>query len=298
LTARVAVNRVWLQHFGAGLVRTPSDFGLRSEPPSHPELLDWLAATFVREGWSFKKLHRLILLSAAWQQTTEGDRAFAERDPDNRLLWRQNRRRLDFEAMRDTLLEASGGLDLAMGGQAVEITTRLRPAPQRYMVERRTCPAFDFASPDTTSAQRFQPRCEALFFMNSAFADRAAPGRAPGRGEADTAPDALCQIVFQRRPGAGKSPSRRVLARADGGRRTPVAAPSSGAINRARRRRRPASSWELRAGPPRCRTRPRLWTSPRVCAPTAGKRSNRAKTVVPVKPACARDGDGALRGAH
>ncbi|RYD82259.1 MAG: DUF1553 domain-containing protein, partial [Verrucomicrobiaceae bacterium] len=100
LTARVAVNRVWLHHFGAGLVRTPSDFGLRAEPPTHPELLDWLAQRFVAGGWSLKKLHRLLMLSAVYQQAggprgASGEKEALQTDPQNRLLWCFNRQRLD-----------------------------------------------------------------------------------------------------------------------------------------------------------------------------------------------------------
>src|SRR4029078_2001471 len=101
LTARVAVNRIWMHHFGAGLVRTPSDFGLRAEPPSHPELLDYLAWHFVHEGWSIKSLHRLIVLSNAYQQSTDDNPAYEELDANNTLLGRMRRTRLDFEATRD-----------------------------------------------------------------------------------------------------------------------------------------------------------------------------------------------------
>jgi hypothetical protein len=97
LTARVLVNRVWLHHFGSALVATPSDFGLRSDPPTHPELLDYLAARFMDEGWSIKKLHRLIMLSGAYQQSSENNAACAKVDPNNQLLWRMNRQRLEFE---------------------------------------------------------------------------------------------------------------------------------------------------------------------------------------------------------
>jgi hypothetical protein len=177
LTARVFVNRVWMYHFGAPLVRTPSDFGLRSDPPTHPELLDYLAARFMADGWSIKKLHTLILLSSAYQQRSD-DQAKAEKiDPANQLLWRMNRRRLDFEAMRDTLLAASGKLDLLAGGRAVDITTE--PFSTRRtvygFVERQNLPGlfrtFDFASPDTTSPQRFSTTVpqQALFLMNSPF---------------------------------------------------------------------------------------------------------------------------------
>src|SRR5205823_7791990 len=115
LTARVLVNRVWLHHFGAGLVRTPSDFGLRSDPPTHPELLDYLASYLMDEGWSLKKLHRLILLSSTYQQSSEGEGRCAQLDPDNRLLWKMNRQRLDFEETRDCLLALAGNLDLTAG---------------------------------------------------------------------------------------------------------------------------------------------------------------------------------------
>ena len=108
LTARVLVNRVWQWHFGKGLVTTPSDFGMRSDPPSHPELLDYLASEFIASGWSIKSLHRRIMLSSTYQQRSDPRSAELERDPENRLLWRFNRQRLDFEAMRDSLLAASG----------------------------------------------------------------------------------------------------------------------------------------------------------------------------------------------
>src|SRR5437868_10240523 len=116
-----------MHHFGAGLVRTPSDFGLRAEPPSHPELLDWLARRLVDRGWSTKALHRMILLSATYQQRSDapGDSKYRElalrADPENRLLWRMNPRRLTFEEARDTLLVASGELDRRIGGRAAEL---------------------------------------------------------------------------------------------------------------------------------------------------------------------------------
>jgi hypothetical protein len=176
LTARVLVNRVWLHHFGSPLVATPSDFGLRSDPPTHPELLDYLAARFMDDGWSIKKLHRLIMLSGAYQQSSENNPACAKVDPNNQLLWRMNRQRLEFEAMRDTLLAVSGKLDLTQGGHAVDITD---PASTRRTVygyvDRQNLPdlfrAFDFASPDTTSPRRFYTTVpqQALFLMNSPF---------------------------------------------------------------------------------------------------------------------------------
>ena len=115
LTARVIVNRVWLHHFGRGLVRTPDDFGTRGEPPTHPELLDYLSQRFIANGWSLKALHRLLLLSKTYQMACIENPAFYERDPDNKLLWTFNRRRLEAEEIRDAMLAISGGLDESMG---------------------------------------------------------------------------------------------------------------------------------------------------------------------------------------
>src|SRR5439155_11843632 len=107
----------WMHHFGEPLVASPSDFGTRSTPPSHPELLDWLAWKFMQNGWSLKKLHRQIVLSSTYLQAS-ADRPEARKiDPENRLYWRDNRRRLDLEAMRDGLLAVAGRLDRTMGGR-------------------------------------------------------------------------------------------------------------------------------------------------------------------------------------
>jgi mono/diheme cytochrome c family protein len=177
LTARVMVNRVWSWHFGAGLVRTPSDFGLRGEPPTHAELLDYLATYFMDNGWSLKKLHRQIVLSNSYRQASAGDPRLATLDADNRLLARMNRRRLDFEQMRDALLAAAGKLDLAAGGPSADLTKT--PFSQRRtiygFIERQNLPGmfrtFDFASPDTSSPQRYTTTVpqQALFLMNSPF---------------------------------------------------------------------------------------------------------------------------------
>ena len=125
LTARVIVNRVWMHHFGEPLVGTPSDFGRRSSSPTHPELLDHLATQFVREGWSLKQLHRLLMGSSVYQQASavpvELAAAATAVDPENRLLWRMNRRRLEFEAMRDTLLAVSGRLEHRLGGRPADV---------------------------------------------------------------------------------------------------------------------------------------------------------------------------------
>ena len=118
LTARVLVNRIWHHHFGRGLVRTTTDFGRVGSLPTHPELLDWLAGEFIRQGWSLKALHRLILTSATWMQSSRiPNSAALEADPANELLWRQNLRRLDAEVLRDTLLSVSGSLNLETGGR-------------------------------------------------------------------------------------------------------------------------------------------------------------------------------------
>jgi hypothetical protein len=116
LTVRVMVNRIWLNHFGRGLVATPSDFGVNGAKPSHPELLDWLAAEFIRSGWSIKHMHRLILNSATYQQASLIDSRAAELDRDNELLWRFTSRRMESESIRDCLLSTSGELNLQMGG--------------------------------------------------------------------------------------------------------------------------------------------------------------------------------------
>jgi hypothetical protein len=159
LTARVLVNRVWLHHFGEGLVPTPDDFGVRSEPPTHPQLLDYLAARFMEDGWSLKKLHKLMMLSATWQQSSDDNPRFAQVDPGNKLYWQMNRRRLDFETLRDTILHIGGRLELEpMGGPGVRLDAE--PYPTRRSVyayiDRTRIPSmfqsFDFANPDLTTS--------------------------------------------------------------------------------------------------------------------------------------------------
>ncbi|MFO1020529.1 MAG: DUF1553 domain-containing protein [Planctomycetales bacterium] len=120
LTARVFVNRLWQKHFGLGLVRTPDNFGYTGQLPTHPELLDWLADDFVKEGWKAKRIHRLIVTSATYQQSSLHPRQeeYAKIDPDNRLWWRFERRRLDAESLRDAMLTVSGEIDLTVGGKS------------------------------------------------------------------------------------------------------------------------------------------------------------------------------------
>src|SRR5262247_2530602 len=119
LTARVMVNRIWQHHFGEGIVRTPSNFGKLGEPPTHPELLDWLAVEFVERGWSVKQMHRLMMTSQAYQVASDDIAADVAIDPENRLLWRMPRARLEAEIIRDQILAVAGNLDRTLGGPCV-----------------------------------------------------------------------------------------------------------------------------------------------------------------------------------
>lgn len=119
LLGRVMVNRIWQGHFGEGIVRTPNDFGRQGEPPTHPELLDWLSAEFAERGWSIKQMHRLMMLSTTYRSASAGSAEALKLDPENRLFGRMNRRRLDGDAIRDTILAVSGSLNLKMGGMGI-----------------------------------------------------------------------------------------------------------------------------------------------------------------------------------
>jgi cytochrome c553 len=190
LTSRVLVNRVWQIYFGQGLVRTPDNFGLLGERPTHPELLDWLAATFMEQGWSLKKLHRTIILSNAYQMSVANNPKAQKEDPDNRLLWRMNRRRLQAEAVRDAILSVSGKLDPAVGGSLLTtpnndyVTNDQSGNSAGYNSPRRSIylpiirnalydmfQAFDMGDPSTVNAQRATTivASQALFLMNSPF---------------------------------------------------------------------------------------------------------------------------------
>ena len=213
LTARVLVNRVWMHHFGEGFVRTADDLGTQSEPPSHPELLDYLAGYFMDKGWSIKQLHRVIMLSRVYQQSSDTNKAYEQIDPQNRLIWHANIRRLDFEAMRDSLLLFSGKLDPAIGGQPVNLTDEpysYRRSVYGY-IDRGNLPelmqSFDFSDPDMPNSKRattIVPQ-QALFLMNSAMAIDVAR-RVAARPEVAGASDdlarviALYRIIFQRNP--------------------------------------------------------------------------------------------------
>ncbi len=213
LTARVMVNRIWLHHFGEGIVTTPDDFGNQSAPPSHPELLDYLAARFMEDGWSIKKMHRLIMLSHVYQESSENNPHYAQQDPNNRLLWRANIRRLEFEAVRDSLLAMGGKLNLTMGGHPVNLGATpysTRRTVYGY-VDRRNLPEvfnqFDFANPDITTGKRYEtivPQ-QALFMMNSPLVVEQARNMVNRSDFRDaTGPEArirmLCDIIYQREP--------------------------------------------------------------------------------------------------
>ena len=158
LTARVMVNRVWAGHFGIGLVRTLSNFGQLGERPTHPELLDYLAVSFMESGWSLKDLHRRILLSATWQQNSTGDSANAELDPENRLLWKMNRRRLEVEPWRDAVLAVSGQLERRVGGASSELNGGHRRRTLYGYISRHRLDdllrLFDFPDPNITAGER------------------------------------------------------------------------------------------------------------------------------------------------
>lgn len=187
LTSRVMVNRIWRWHFGTGLVRTPDNFGLLGDTPVHGELLDWLARRFVESGWSVKEIHRLIINSSTYRMSAAFDENAFQVDPENRLLWRKDRRRLEAEAIRDAILAVSGSLDLTVGG------TLLKNKPREYVAgtasvdgtnyqsTRRSVylpvirsslydvfQAFDFADPSTLNGDRPTTTVapQALFMMN------------------------------------------------------------------------------------------------------------------------------------
>ncbi len=208
LTARVIVNRVWQHHFGQGLVRTPSNFGQQGDRPSHPELLDYVANRFMQEGWSLKKLHREIMLSSVYQLSSANATANFEKDPENRVLWRFNRHRLDVEAMRDSLLYVSGKLDPKAGGPPAKFgpdNTRRTTYSyvSRYKIDS-VLGLFDFPNPVGTSEQRLETNVplQRLFFMNSDFLSSQAKALTTRLGEGDDSAKITraYQILYQRLP--------------------------------------------------------------------------------------------------
>jgi hypothetical protein len=213
LTARVWVNRVWEYLVGRGLVDTPSDFGLRSDAPTHPELLDYLAARFMAEGWSTKWLITQIVLSSTYQQASDHRAEAAAVDPENRLVWRMNRRRLDFEALRDSLLAVADSLEPKVYGVSVDINSS--PFPRRRTIyshiDRQNLPGvfrtFDFASPDAHAPRRYLTTVpqQALYLMNHPFAIEKAQ-QLVARTDVAESPDArerivrLYEVLYARQP--------------------------------------------------------------------------------------------------
>ena len=180
----MAVNRIWKHLVGEGLVRTVDNFGTTGELPTHPELLDWLAVRFVEDGWSVKQTIRRIMLSRTYQQSSRANPAAAKVDPENRLLSRMNRRRLDAEALRDAILAVSGQLDLTVGGPTIEPGTKSELEYQFNTVRRSVYvpvfrnnlleifEVFDFADPNLVIGRRNTSTLptQALYLMNSPFA--------------------------------------------------------------------------------------------------------------------------------
>jgi cytochrome c553 len=181
LTARVMVNRVWQHHFGKGLVRTPSNFGKLGERPTHPKLLDHLASRLVAEGWSLKAMHRRIMLSATYQLSSQLNAQDFDKDPENKLLWRMNRRRLEVEVWRDALLAVGGQLDSTVGGPSVDLASPKNCRRTFYAVISRhdlnpLLRLFDFPDPNISSEERAVTTVplQQLFVLNSEFMARSA----------------------------------------------------------------------------------------------------------------------------
>ncbi len=221
LTARVWVNHVWRHLLGEPLVKTPGDFGLQAEPPTHPELLDWLASALTQRRWSTKQLLRDIVLSKTYRQSSADRAEAAASDPDNTLLWRANRRRMDFEAMRDAMLATSDQLQPELGGRAVSLSSEPfsgRRTIYGYVDRVNLDPlftTFDFPSPDIASPERAETLVpqQALFALNDAFIvsqARALAAKAKevaGGSDADAsgALDWLYRRVFLRPPTEAES---------------------------------------------------------------------------------------------
>ncbi|MFO0879743.1 MAG: PSD1 and planctomycete cytochrome C domain-containing protein [Gemmataceae bacterium] len=230
LTARVMVNRLWRWHFGQGLVRSVDNFGLLAEKPTHPELLDFLARSFINSGWSIKAMHRQIVLSATYQMASTHDAQAATIDPDNRLWWRMNVRRLEAEAIRDNLLSVSKGLDRSMGGSLLHVANRgylfdhtsrdqtAYDSPRRSLylpvIRNNLYDVFGlFDSTDATvgSGDRATTTVatQALFWMNSDLARQSAERLATlllARGDLDDTArtELLYQIAYGRPPTPGE----------------------------------------------------------------------------------------------
>lgn len=207
LTARVMANRIWMWHFGEPLMRSPSNFGLQAEPPDAPELLDWLARELIRRDWSLKEMHRLILLSATWQMRSDASPAQDELDPENRLWWRQNRRRLEAEAVRDSVLFVGGELDFTMGDKAADTESKRRaiylPINRSALYEMFS--TFDYVETGNHIEQRPTTTVphQALFVLNSPMVHEQAKNLASQllkerSGDVEGDPQPLVNAAFER----------------------------------------------------------------------------------------------------
>ena len=216
LFARVMVNRVWQHHFGQGIVRSVGNFGQLGERPSHPKLLDYLAAEFVEHGWSLKWLHREILLSATWQLSTDYNEKNFAQDASNRLLWRANlQQRLDIEALRDSLLAVAGRLDGKIGGPPEPLDEKNNRRTIYGLISRTkldpTLALFDFPNPNNSSELRMATvgPMQRLYFMNNGFVEMEAKALAE-RLKKDGASDdsariqSAYQVLFGRAPTASE----------------------------------------------------------------------------------------------
>ena len=226
LTARVMVNRIWKWHFGEGIVRTPDNFGKLGDLPDHPELLDWLALQFQASGWSVKSMHRLIMLSDAYQRSSSQPEGVAETDPDNRQFSHVGRRRMEAETLRDALLAVSDSLDLSVGGKTMPHKNfanlnaqSYSRDPMLYASRRRSVylpvlrsalyemfAAFDFANPSTSNGDRGSTMVapQALFMLNSDLVEEASEGFAARLVRETTGSDAkrialAHEIAFSRK---------------------------------------------------------------------------------------------------
>ncbi|MBS0206972.1 MAG: PSD1 domain-containing protein [Planctomycetes bacterium] len=229
LAARVIVNRVWGWHFGQGIVTTPSNFGRLGDAPSHPELLDDLAARFIASGWSLKWLHREIVLSATWCQASQSTLDYHDRDPDNRLLWRMNRRRLDAEAWRDAVLSVSTELDTTMGGPSVSLADAKLRRRTAYGIVSRQKPAdlfrlFDFPDAKRHTENRLPTTTplQQLYLLNSPFLQQQAEAAArvvlrSSSSEASDVARSLFRQILLRDPTADELNEALQLVQSDSG---------------------------------------------------------------------------------
>ena len=241
LTARVMVNRIWLYHFGRGIVATPNDFGMMGARPSHPELLDWLANRFVEGGWRMKPIHKMILMSSAYRQASHSplDPTAREKDPDNAFVWKFSRRRLTAEEIRDSMLSFAGRLNLKAGGPSVIVPveqelvnllykpsqwavnpdTREHDRRSVYLMYKRNLQhpfmaVFDAPDMQTSCARRESSTHapQALELLNGAFANDSARSFAARLDREAATPAAQVDLAYRLAAGRPPSPAERKLA--------------------------------------------------------------------------------------